>query len=298
MKKQIAVLFLLSVSFCLTAQTSLSFNPQKGSKYLYQQKTVQIINQTMMGQEIVMNQEMSFDYELDVLEKGPDGFRVQYTYKDVEFFMSAAMMKMAYSSKTPNENPSDMDKTVGKMFGSFIGKSFTITVASDGSVKEVSGMEAIADEMIKSIATDGQIATQIATSLKPQFSDGNMKNAFEQSLKIYPEKAVKTGESWDVEQEFGIAGMSSSNKAKYTLKDVKKNVATIDVASTMKMKPETQGMTGDLTGTQTGVMQVDVKTGIPVSSDTSMELKGTISASGMSIVMSADSKIKTTITKK
>ncbi len=285
-------------SLCVTAQTNLSFNPEKGAKYLYQQKMAQTINQTMMGQNIAMEQDMDFDYEMNIREKSTDGIQAQLLYKDMEYYLSSPMMKMAYSSKNPVETPSDMDKMLGKMFGCLIGKPFSMQIASDGSVKSVSGMDVIVDEMVKAAGpSDGQIAAQTAASMKQQFSDEAMKRMFEQSLKIYPPKAVKTGESWDAEQTYSASGMSTTSKTKYTLKEVKKNIAVVDFESTIEMKPATSGMGGKLAGTQTGVIQIDVKTGMPVSSDAIQAIKGTVSTNGMDISMSIDSKIKTTVTK-
>ncbi len=286
-----ACLFFLAGASLASAQVKLTFNPAQGTKYEYLTEMAQTIKQNAMGQEIPMETEMTMVYLMDVKNKNAQETQTQFTYQDVSYIISSPMMKMGYDSKNPIENPTEMDNMLGKIFSNLIGKPFTVTVAPDGSVNSVTGMEAIAEGMAQAVATDGPIAAQMGASMKQQFSDASLKNSFEQSLKIYPANPVKVGDSWEAEQTLSISGMNTTTKTKYTLKEIKKNIAIIAVESTLNMKPAA-GMEGSLSGTQTGTMQVETKTGMPVSSEISQDIKGSIKTQGVDVLMEIYSKIK------
>lgn len=288
-----AGLLLLAATAFVSAQVKLTFNPDKGKKYEYRTEIVQTIKQAVMGQEIPMETEMSMNYLMDIKEKTSQETKAEFAYKDIAYIISSPMMKMGCDSRTPVENPTEMDKMLGGMLGSMIGKPFEVVIAPDGSVKSVTGMDAIVEGMAGS-ASGGQMAAQVGAAMKQQFNDAAIKSTFEQSMKIYPVNAVKVGDSWNVEQNISISGMNSATKAKYTLKEVKKNIAVVALEATIELKPAA-GMEGSLTGTMTGNMQIDTKTGLPTTSDISQIIKGSIKAQGMDVTMDIDSKIKNSI---
>ena len=67
-------------------------------------------------------------------------------------------------------------------------------------------------------------------------------------------------------------------------------MATIEVTSDFDMDMGE----GKLPGTQTGTMIVDTTTGMPVTSDVSLNIKGSIKVQGMEIQMELVQKKKTT----
>jgi hypothetical protein len=291
----IAGLLLVSGFSVASAQVKLSFNPEKGTKYEYRQEMLSKVKQNVMGQEIQVETEMSFNYLMEVKDKTPQEIHLQFTYRDVSFIVSSPMMKMGYDSKNPVENPSEMDNNLSKMFSKMLNASFMAVVAPDGSVKSVTGMDAISESMTNALTNDGQAAAQMGAQMKLQFSDDALKKMFEQSFKTYPDKAVKKGDSWNMENAISTTtnnmNMNTNIKTKYTLKEVSKNMATVAVEGELEIIfPE--NMEGRLAGTQTGTMIIDTKSGLPVTSDVSQNMKGVIKAQGMEIQMEMTSKAK------
>jgi len=289
-----AVLFLVSGLTIASAQVKLSFNPEKGKKYEYQTEMIQNIKQNVMGQEILTEMEMSTKYLMEIKDKTTQGVTVQYTYNEVIYIVSNPMMKMGYDSKNPIENPSDMDQMFSKMFSKMIGQSITVVFALDGSVKSLTGMDAIGESMVGAIADVNPMFAQLGAQMKQQFNDEAMKKMFEQSMKIYPENPVKAGNSWNIENTMMTNIMNTNYTTKYTLKSVSRNMATIAVEGEIEMNPGA-GMEGKITGTQTGTMTVDTRTGLPITNDVSQNMKGTVSAQGMDIQMETIATTKTTI---
>jgi len=288
-----AGLFLIASIIVASAQVKLSFNPEKGKKYEYQTDLIQNIQQSVMGQTVPVTMEMNTKYLMEIKDKTPQEITAQFTYLEVVYIISSPMMKMGYDSKTPVENPTEMDNMLGKMFSKMIDQSVVAVIAPDGSVKSVTGMDAVAEDMINAIAGDGQLAAQMGAQMKTQFSDDALKTSFEQMFRIYPAKAVRVGESWNNESTMSVNNMNTTHKTKYTLKGISKNMATIAVVSDVEMDSGAM-MEGRLAGTQTGTILVDVKTGLPVTNDISGNIKGSLKAQGMDIQMDLSLKTKTT----
>ena len=289
-----AGLFLMSGLTIVTAQVKLSFNPPKGAKYEYRSESVQTAKQNVMGQEMKSEIETDVTYIVEIKDKTSQGIHVQLTYRDFAYIMSSPMMKMGYDSKNPIENPSEMDQMLAKMFSGMIGQPCMLVIAPDGSVKSVTGMDAIAENMLKALSDNGQIALQIGASLQQQFGDEAMKNSFQQSFKIYPDNAVKPGDSWNMENLMTVANMNTAFHTKYTLKEVSRNMATVAVESDIEMIPG-EGMEGKITGTQAGSMRVDTTTGIQIMSDLLQNMNGVINAQGFGIQMEVVGTVKTSI---
>ena len=275
----LAGMFLVAGLTVASAQVKLSFNPEKGTKYEYRSELVQ--NTVMfVGQDFEMVTEMQVTYLMEIKDKTPEETQVQFTYREVAFKISSSMMNMGYDSKKPDD----------KMFSNMIGKSFVVVLAPDGSLKSLTGIDEIAGSLNSNLIAGDPMGEQ----MKQQFSGASLKNTFEQAFRIYPPNAVKEGDSWNAEFVMSVAPMKSNTKTKYTLKEINGNMATVNVASDIVMNASGE-MEGRISGTQSGPMQIDIPTGIPVLSEMTQKLKGTITAQGFEIDMDMNNKVKTAI---
>ena len=278
----------------ISAQVNLSFNPEKGKKYEYNTKSASIGKSIVMGQEIPVEMIMSMKYMMEVIDKKPQETTVRFTYGEIAYLVSNPMMKMEYDSKNPSENSSEFDKLLHKMFDKMLSQSFLAVITTNGSIISITGMDAIAESMTNAIANDGQFGAMIGEQMKQQFSDAATKSMFEQAFKIYPDNAIKAGNSWNFENTMVANEMNSTFRTKYTLKELVKNVATISVESQIEMTPI--AAEGKLNGVQTGTITVDAKTGIPLKSEINQDVKGTVKMQGMDILTETASKTISTIT--
>lgn len=291
MKKALFVALWVSIGLTAVAQITLSFNPEKGEKYNYQMEMIQKINQTIMGQAMDMDQTMVMDYDMSILDKTAAGIKVEFEYKSIYFNLASAMMSMKYDSKNPPASTEGMDGMMAKILGTMINKKFQMVVEKDGTVSSVTGMQAIIDDMTKAVGGNDMMGMQVAESMKQQFSDDAMKQMMEQTFKIYPKGSIKTGDSWSAAVNTGAAGMNMNVNTTYKLKSVDSSKAIADVTSTI------DGFNGQLTGTQSGVVEFDVKSGLPVSSKIEQKAKGTISAQGMEVPMDITSNVNVKVVK-
>jgi len=289
------ILFLVAL-FCTgmlaQAQVKLSFNPEKGKTYVYRFNTEQSIKQTIGSQEIPVNTVMDMLMKMTVKEKTGDGISVDYLYTEAVMTVSNPMMNIKYDSKNTNDSVSEPEKLIAQIFNGLIGKTMNVVFAPDGSVKSISGFDAIMKDIQKNMTSGNPAVQQMVNGFLQSFNEDAMKRMFEQSFKFYPDKEVNVGDSWNSDISFTAAGMNSNIKNTYTLQSVNNNAAMIEVVSDINIKPGA-GMDGELTGNQKGKISLDVKTGLPVNFTATQNTTGKIVAQGTEVLM--DMTTKTTV---
>ncbi|MDR2361912.1 MAG: DUF6263 family protein [Prevotellaceae bacterium] len=276
----------------LQAQVTLSFNPETDVTYRYQTEVVQQITQSLMGQTVTVEHTMRFGYDMVVKEKHPKQINVELTYHDVAIHMSSLGSTFRYDSRKPTENPTPGDATMEKIFAPLIGQPYHAALSPDGSVVSVWGLEAISGSIIKSL--EGMNEPAAAEMLKNILHDKAIKNALEQSFKIYPDKAIQPGDTWTIVQATDAGNVHTTMENTYRLQSVTADMAMVSVSSLLRASAE--GMTGSLEGTtQNGRLEIDLKTGLPRRSDIIQHITGTGTVQGMDVAMKIVSTIKTEI---
>lgn len=285
-------LLLMWCVITVSAQVKISFNPDSGGKYEYVSEIVQNIKQNFMGQDMPMKTEINATYLMEIKSKTSQEIETQMTYQRFIFIISNPMMNVKYDSKAPDDNSSDINKMFQKMFNTMIDKPFTVVFLPNGSVKSVSGMGEIVENMLNAISADGQLAV-LGSQMSQQFNDEAMQKSLGQSFNLYPDKAIKVGDTWSTENSLPMNYVNVSVKTTNTLKAVNANKATIDVTGEMDMDMEESKMKG----AQTGTMIIDTSTGLPLSSDILLDMKGVVKTQGMEIKMEIESKAKMSVKK-
>jgi len=275
----LVILYLSSLSAFAQKTYLLKQDYPIGKKYSYTINSDQIINQKVDGKELSYIQNVGTDYLFDIA--GVKGMEkaIKVTYKRLTI-KSVGM---------GNELILDSDKEeAGKPnpFSGLKNSSFSMLLGSNGSIKSVSGIEKMVDSMAAKMTSDTAQLKQFKLSLNKQFNGEVIRQTMESSLKIFPEKAVKVGESWVVNTKMQIT-MPIEASTTYTLKEIKENVATLSIKGNLVSKGdfETMGnkMQTDLKGLNIGDAQVDIKTGIILSSHTRIELYGKMKVANQAI---------------
>ena len=279
---------LIAISQLAAAQVTLKFNPDKGSKYSYQAIATQEIKMNV-GQPVEINQNTDILMDMIVEDKASEEAKVSFVYKNVGFFIQSPMMPAINynSSEAPAENPSPIEAIFAKMFGTLINKSITATITSKGEVTAVEGAEVLMKTL-----TEAGGNNEMLQAFTNQYSEEFLKKSFEQSLKVYPDKPVKTGDSWLSTISIPTPMAEFGGDATYTLKSVDNKNAYVDVTSNIKMQSDEmteQSIPINISGSQSGTMVLELKTGIISSMEVLQNLSGTIS--GNSVEMKTLSKL-------
>jgi len=258
----------------------LAFNLKPGAKYLYSIENNQNIN---MGMD--MQQNMLMEYIYDITSADGDNRKMNVTLDHIKIDGKMMGQNMSYDSKDPNSAANNPLAVAGNM----VGKPFSIIVSPKGEIIKVDGF----DKLMKETDPQGQGVSQ-------QLTDSTIKKMMGATLDMFPEKAVKIGDSWTKNTTMDVQPFSMAIETRYTLKSVADGKANIDVASVIKVNPAGQAdprmkdVKIELNGTQTGTMVVATESGQLISGDIKQSITGKINTQGMEMPMNVTGVIKTT----
>ncbi len=279
--KIIITLLCSLASFGVWAQKtySLKQNYPTGNKYDFSFVSDQMINQKISGQSINLTQTIGTDYTFDITE-GHNGD------KDIKVTYNRLFMKSTAMGNTMNLDSDEADSTKKNPFAGLKGASFYMTVASNGGVKTVAGIDKMLDNVAGKMTSDTTKLKAVKNAMSKQFNAEAVKQTMESSFKIYPEKPIKIGDSWTVDTKLQMS-MPIETITQYTLKEVNGNTAVLSVKGNLISKGNFDAMNNhmetDLKGTNSGEVAVDLKTGIVLNSHLRIELYGKMKSMGQDI---------------
>jgi len=270
-------------------EIELKFNLKPGDKYLFSSIVKQDIIQEMMGRKVVTKQDMSSDYIYDVqtVEDGITAINVTLSAIKMDTDVAGGMQQLHFDSNNPDASTGEL-----KVLSNLVGKSFRMHINKEGKVESIEGLAEII----------GSVDDQHAEILKQSFGDSSMIQSMNQITNIYPNKTVGKGDNWTKSSSGSIAGMlHSTATSEFSLSDITGNSAFLAVDGQMVFSkledgnnPLLQGAEFDLNGTQKGMLEVDVKSGLPVRTALKQDISGTLEIQGMQIPMRITSDITIT----
>lgn len=224
----------------------------------------------MNGQKL--NSAMNFDYDVEVVDEKDSVKTLRATYKRVVMKMNMPNASIDLDTDRPmKDSVLDLKKSpltmMEHMFYAVVNKSFTMTVDPEGKVTSVTGMKEMGDAVVASMKVNENEKAIFEQSFNSQFNEETMKESFSQAFHLFPNKAIKVGDTWDNAMNFG-GMMAGSMKTTYTVKDIKDNKVTLDVNSTMEMNNNK--------GVQTGTMVLDKNTGLVLEGNLQQQTEGVL----------------------
>jgi Family of unknown function (DUF6263) len=291
----LAILFMMAVAgiqSCKTASKTttskmLKFNLEQGKGYDYEM--VWDMDTKVASQETSIS--ITGLYSMNVTSIDQNVRSVSTAYKSMRMNMNMGGMTIDIDSDKPvaGNGETDISKNplgmMNKVIGGMMGKKFIIKVDEEGKVLEVSGFEKIFTDMIDSMGLDDKMKAQITASFKDQFSEQNIKDQFAQVFTIFPNKEVKVGDSW--EKIYTTGGKMA---AKYTTTYTAKEIEGDHVSLTTKTKIGSNEGVQNISGTQTGNIIVDSKTGLMINGEFDQDME--VKAGGQIVKVTGKGKIK------
>jgi hypothetical protein len=265
------------------AQTDLSWKLKEGERFFVEEKVVTKQSVHMTGNDVKQETTARTVIEFTVKGRTPEAVVMQ-----AKVLYWRATVTENGSAKPENKVFEDMAKDV----------VLTFKLTPDNQVKELSGFETILKKVEQSNPQDAKALKAV-----------NMKGLLESSLRavfaVAPNKSVKSGESWKVENTIPAGGIGTIVlTTTYTSKgkDKDKEAEKITSEATFTYQPP---KTGDEAALGFKVVKADLKAKVPgkgtayfnavtgrlVSAETSLETKGTVTyeAQGTQIEVSLDS---------
>ena len=195
---RILILIIASIALvaCKNNPATLTFNLEAGKSYRQVTDNRSTVVQEMNGQQ--MKIEMSMKATVTYLVKAVN--ETNYDI-DVQYESSAMTMTLPNGVLTfSSEKEADANDVVSLMLKAIKGKVFNIKMDKLGKVQEITGVDAIWEDMsyILENLPEGQVE-QMKNQIKDAFGGEALKGNLEMATAIYPENPVKKGDKWDMQ---------------------------------------------------------------------------------------------------
>jgi len=281
----IVIALAISVQFAV-AQDKLNFalRLEAGSSFLSTFDASQNITQTVDGEKQELTQEMFMSWIYDVQSRDKSGeMDIRLTYKRIKVLQDYGEQVSEYDSENP---PSFLDPSM-RGLATLPGTVLNLRLDTRGKVLKLRGVDEMLDKMITAMQLpDSPNKENIIADLRKQFGMEAMKQSIEQATLFYPEKAVSVGQTW-VQKVNLSSSLPMNIESNYSLQSRIDGISSISVKSDIKADTSNALRMGqlsliyDISGNQDGLLKVDEKTGLPISSELNSSYSGNVIVAGV-----------------
>lgn len=253
----IALLFMATQMTDAKSKVLLRLNFQKGDSFKMTMTTDNNIDQQMMGQPMKIVQKMMMGMSYKVVDVLPDkNYVIEYSFDKMKMDMDVNGQKMIIDTEDTTGNETTIKiKDLTSM-------QLKFTMNSQGKILSINGI----DEYVAKIGNN----QQLAQALSMFTNEDNFKASFGQYLGYFPDNEVEVGSKWDT--SFIMPALMNMNMMMhFTVDDILDDQIVLGVNSDVNIDNSIDNngmkMQINVTGTQTGTMKVDLKSGFVGTTD-------------------------------
>lgn len=285
------VMCLVAIHFSSCHQPNtyhLAYRFQPGQVYEIYSHTTSVVHQETMGTKVNSETIQQIWIDWEILGVNNDSvYDVQSTYKRIIANINTNDSSIRFDSNMPIQNIESAN--IPQLF--MVGKAIDLRVAKNGAIKEVNGVEELINEIL-----ENDISNNPSLSLMlNNFTGESMKSFFAQ-YQIFPEKAVKIGESWKNKFVVDMV-ISFETDNEYKLESIQDNEARIVLKGVVKStKSKGKGITGilssmmEIEGATEGYFVVNLHTGEIKDSECVTEMQASVNLFGVKMPMNLKNK--------
>ena len=258
-----------------------SITNESAFKMEFEDKKVSSLNRSMVGLSYKVGRDSAGDYLLDIMY---DKVHVHTKTGEGEDDLDADSAK---SSVNQVEN----------LLGYLKGATIRVVLGPGGEMRSVNGYDVIKEKIMGSFRPEDTYSKNIAErQWDQQIKAGLIQKNMEQLFRIFPDSAVHVGDKWRMKTEEHNE-INLRINSEYTLKSIHDGVAVIQSDGEISSADSTGSAMGynfavSLKGRQEGQFEVQVATGMVVSSSLESQIEGDMDVMGRKVPMRVSSKVE------
>jgi len=244
-------------------------------------KKVDNQNKSTVGLSYKVGKDSAGDYLLDIVY---DKVHVHTRNGDSEDDLDA-------------EHADNSINQVEKLLGYLKGATIKVVLGPGGEMRSVTGYEAIKEKIMAGFRSDDTYSKTIAEQQWDQrIKAGLIQKNMEQLFRIFPDSAVHVGDKWRLKtEEHNEVNLRINSE--YTLKSIHDGVAVIRSEGEISSEDSTGNAMGynfamSLKGRQEGQFEVQMATGMVVSSALESHIEGDVDMMGRKAPIKISSKVE------
>lgn len=270
------ILFVLLCSYTITSlgQVSLQYSLKKGDVFEIKQHANQIITQELDGasHEITNVIQGVLSFTVTGVEKNQ--YKISLSFKDLNLKMDSSIQGTIMDVKALEIEEGDMQS---KIFNSLLNSPVEMTLAKNGDILNVIGGDSLVSKMTAASGLADEFSINLMRkSLEKEFGSKALSDSYKQMTFIYPDKAIKKGDSWKNQYTGKLTAENT-----WVLEDYSKENALINGTSAVSMNLVEPGTTMTLTGTQQTKITTNIISGFIETMIVTSITKGTSTVAQM-----------------
>ncbi len=255
--KQFLLLF-LAASFlfaCKSEPERILIKLNKGQKYNQHMISTSTSSQTIMGKPMSATNISDAVNLAEVVDVADTIYTIKIT------FVSMLVKTVKNGDTIPmGKNP------VAQILEGLKGKSYLMKMSNTGRVVETIGADSLFSELINNIeGLPDSYKSAMVKQLASAYGDKAIKENSQMSTSLYPNKAIKEGDTWTANRSGGNEVMLPNVESVYTLDKITGSEYLINMKAKLSFKsaePVNLPMQYNLNGTMTSTNKIDMKTGM------------------------------------
>ena len=271
----IPLCILLWINHSVYSQShTIEYNLKPGDQF-----TTEFISEVNLKQTVIgIEQAISMKMETDIYQK----VETVRSDKGYDFLTEYRRMLMRITSDyfsheidTEKKSKNDLMNQLAK---GVLNKPFSVSITRNGQLRDVKGLSTIINDLMEKTEMNSEEREDILTQFEKNIGEENLQQNFIHFFGLYPGKAVKKGETWEIKYQLAHAEMIFDFSGKGTLMEVNQKNFLIRVEGNLHAadpdKINDHGQRILLEGTQVSEITVDRKSGWPVKAVSTQDVSG------------------------
>lgn len=255
MKNLVPLFIFILAIINVNGQTTLQYNLEVGDTFSFKQTAEQVITQEFeeASHEITNNIDGILGFE--VIASKEDFYELELEFKDLNLKMTSSIQGELMNVKA---SVVDEDNVQSKIFNSLLNTPVTLTLSKNGKILSVQGGDSLVTRMANASGLEDDFSlNMMKKSLEKEFGSKALSESYEQMTYIYPDNAVKIGDTWKNNYTGKLAVENN-----WELDELNETIAKISGESSVIMSVSEPSSTMNLTGKQTTHIVTNIKSGL------------------------------------
>lgn len=280
------VFFLSFVSLHnVAAQEIIQYNFKKGDVFMIEQNAIQNITQNIDDNEHLMTNTLYGIFKMEVVNVLDSKFVLDVNFETFKLKIDSNLYGVLTDINT--SIPANEDDVEAKIFEGLVGPKFQMILLPTGEIESITGTENLVEGMINNVEDiDDFTKAMMRKSVEKEFNNHDMVESMQQFTFIYPEKSVKTNETW----ENTYTGDFTANNT-WKLMNYSKTNINLESDAIIKLNTTEDSVIMELSGNQKTKAITNTATGFIETMTVTQQLEGVSIALEMNNI-----KIPTTLT--
>lgn len=270
----------------------LHLNPDAGTAYHYDINNETTIKFKIDDKEVENANKSSAGVLYSISKDSSGNFIFKTNYDKIFIHTKSGDQEVEYDASRANISIDPVEKTMGVLLNSPVSATITPT----GVVKKVDGYKEITEKLLAKFDPADENGKNIARiKWEDLFKRGMIENNMEQLFKIFPDSAIHIHDRWQLKSTYP-GDINLKTKTNFILKDISEEIATL--ASESEVESDTTSnlmgyqVASTLKGSQSGVYEMDARTGMLINSKIDGKVEGSIVVMGREIPITIETKIR------